>query len=303
MLTAAGAPRVGRKWVCPAHGLEAGHSAALSVTELEDGRARLHCFAGCTRQAILKALCLVQQDLKRTPRTPPERHAARALRGVKWPAPAQGHQGSPASRGFRFEGHHYFGTHFRKERLRHPTTGDKEIRWEAMNHKGEWVPGLLGRSESELPLYREADLTPGMAAGEPVLLVESESSVDALRGWYATTWAGGAGSPALKTLQRVLGGYEHLLVIPDHDTAGLQCLEILRRHGLAPHVLVPDREGEDPRDLLERLGPRAFAERITAALRDGTGDDADDVDADDDAELDEPLDDEVKPGRQITRLP
>ncbi|MDT7745998.1 MAG: hypothetical protein QOE59_5076 [Actinomycetota bacterium] len=60
------------------------------------------------------------------------------------------------------------------------------------------------------------------AAGETVILCESEPSCDALRGHYATTWAGGAGSP---TEQLASVGAVDVVVIPDHDDAGLACLE------------------------------------------------------------------------------
>lgn len=45
---------------CPAH---EDHSPSLSVREGSDGRALLHCFAGCEIAAVLQALGLTFSDL------------------------------------------------------------------------------------------------------------------------------------------------------------------------------------------------------------------------------------------------
>lgn len=145
-------------------------------------------------------------------------------------------------------------------------TGAKECRWEALNPHGEWVPGLLGARESELPLYRESDVVMGIAAGETALLVESESSVDALRGWYATTWAGGAGSPAVDTIRRVLAEHARVVIVGDNDDAGRACAEKLARALPLARVLFSDVDGEDARDLYARVGAEEFAALVTAAL-------------------------------------
>ena len=57
---------------------------------------------------------------------------------------------------------------------------------------------------SELPLYHESDVRICAATGEPLFVVESESSVDALNkaGRDGTTWAGGAGTPPLAERRR-----------------------------------------------------------------------------------------------------
>jgi hypothetical protein len=101
------------------------------------------------------------------------------------------------------------------------------------------------------------------AAGETVVLCESESSCDALHGVYATTWAGGAGSPPVETLTRVLTGVD-VVIVPDHDDAGLACLE---RLVLAlPHARVLlGRAREDAKDLYTRLGHDRFVEEVESA--------------------------------------
>jgi len=52
----------GRGWVarCPAHG---DRSPSLSVREGEGGRVLLHCFAGCTTEAICEAIQIRVSDL------------------------------------------------------------------------------------------------------------------------------------------------------------------------------------------------------------------------------------------------
>jgi hypothetical protein len=109
--------------------------------------------------------------------------------------------------------------------------------------------------DGKLPLNREGDVCKASVLDEPVLLVESESSVDALRGHYATTWAGGAANPKLDRRLDVLRGYPHLIVIPDHDDAGLACLAQLQQAELAPHVLLPE-PGEDARECTGESAPK-----------------------------------------------
>ena len=127
------------------------------------------------------------------------------------------------------------------------------------------MPGLLGTRESDLPLYREDEVRMAVAAGEVVVLCESESSCDALHGVYATTWAGGAASPPLETIARVLDGVD-VVIVPDHDDAGFACLERLASALPQAHVLV-GQPGEDARDLYQRLGFDAFTAELRSARR------------------------------------
>jgi hypothetical protein len=149
--------------------------------------------------------------------------------------------------------------------LRYRKGTSKEMFWET-RRDGTWLPGLFGTPTSALPLYREPEVRMAVAVDEPVLLVESESSVDALAGWYATTWAGGASSVQIDRLTSVLGNHPYLLVIPDNDAPRLACLDQLRAAGLAPQVVVP-APGEDARDLYQRIGPDRFAALVSTAVR------------------------------------
>ena len=54
--------RSGKGWIarCPAH---ADRSASLSLTESDDGKTLVHCFAGCEAKAIVEAVRLTLADL------------------------------------------------------------------------------------------------------------------------------------------------------------------------------------------------------------------------------------------------
>ena len=264
VLTEVKAHRVGTagKWQCPAHGREGEHTVAVGVGTRRDGTgAWVVCHAGCDVVDVLKGLGLTMQHLRQPPSVTPERHVVGMRVKVGFPPPKAG-TGTPRELGYRHEAFHYYGDDFRKERLRHPGTNAKAMQWEARNWKGEWVPGLLGAREADMPLYRQPDIEWAMAAGEVVILVESESSVDALKGWAATTWAGGAGSAPLETIARVLGGYDRVLVIADHDDAGQRCARGLR--AALPHAIVgqSDVKGEDAKDLYLRIGREEFAQLV-----------------------------------------
>jgi hypothetical protein len=239
---------------------------ALAVGTRSDGTgAWVYCHAGCTAEQVLRALHLTRAHLRQAPPVTPQHHVEARRVKIGFPPPKAG-SGSPRELGYRHEAFHYYGRSFRKERLRHPVTGAKTMQWEARNARGEWVPGLLGTREVDLPLYRERDVVKGIAMGETVLLVESESSVDALRGWYATTWAGGASSAPLSRIAQVLGEHDRVVVIADADSAGRRCAAQLRNALPLARIVQPDIDGEDARDLHARLGPRDFTQAITEVL-------------------------------------
>lgn len=260
LLDAVGSGPTGQRMrQCPAH---RDSSPSLKIDPGDDGRVLLHCHGGCEWAAVLRALKLPAAYLRTPPPITPQVYASSFCPRIVFP-PVEFGGGHPASRGLRLESIHDYGR-ARLLRYRHPVTGVKDVSWEAVNPKGEWVPGLLGTPVRDLPLYRERDVAQAVAAGEPVVLVESESSVDALRGLYATTWAGGARAVPVERIGAALGGYARLVVVPDNDRPGLHALARLRRAGLAPGVLV-GRPGEDARDVLARLGPEAFRGAVDRA--------------------------------------
>ena len=263
---------------CPSLGHGGDARPSLSISDRPGGGVRLHCFAGCTEQEILAALGLGVRQLYRPPAMSPRRYAEVARLKLSFPPLAQ-RRGHPASRGFWLEAVHRYGPADHDAgrvaehlllRWRAPTGGAKELLWETRLVGGGSVPGLLGAPERGLPLYREREVLLAVGAGEPVLVVESESSVDALRPWYATTWAGGAADVNVDRLCRVLGGYPQTLLVPDFDRAGLACARRLLAAGLGPAVLVGE-PGEDARDVWRRLGRPDFARAVHHALRVASG--------------------------------
>jgi hypothetical protein len=258
LLWGLGALQQGGKWQCPGHGLRGVHSPSLSMKADQSGKVLLWCHAGCSWSDILRALYLTADALRNAPPATPQQHAAAFLPGVRFPPPKCGGGGSLAGQGYRFEVEHAYGhpAWAWKLRYRHPS-GAKEIRWESLNAKGDRVPGLLGRREVDLPLYCVRDVCMGAAADEQILLVESESSVDALMkaGWYATCWAGGAGSCPVEQLRAVLSK-ARVVLLPDYDAAGLDVAERICK--VLPVRVVLGNPGEDARDLLKRLGPAKF---------------------------------------------
>lgn len=268
LLTAVGSERQGKKWQCPAHATTGEHSVSLRLDIGDDGRLLLYCHAGCDFRDILRALKVPGSVLMTAPPTLPAMHAHLYLRKMKFPAPRSA--GTHAERGFQFEAEHPYGApepFAWKVRLRHPTTREKEITWESLNPHGERVPGLLGRKQIDFPLYRERDLGMALAAGEPIIVCESESSVDTLvkAGWYATTWAGGAADPPVERIRELLGNHRETLMIPDNDDAGRACAEKLKQAAAVQRFLLGD-EGEDARDLLTRVGRDEFRGLVEGAL-------------------------------------
>lgn len=268
LLDALGSARVGRKRQCPAHGTTGEHAVSLSLKRGEHGQLLLFCHAGCGWPDILRALVVPMSAMWTPPPTPPDRHARLYLRRLRFPPPKAA--GTPQELGFRFEAEHPYGTpepFAWKIRLRHPTTREKSITWESLNPRGERVLGLLGRRQADFPLYLERDVRMGVAAGEPVLLVESESSVDALvkAGFYATTWAGGAADPPIDRIVELLALHAGALLIPDNDDAGRACAARLVRGGAVRRLLLGE-PGEDARDLLDRVGSTEFRRQVDEAL-------------------------------------
>jgi hypothetical protein len=248
---------IGRQ--CPAHRDAA---PSLSIGQGADGKVLLRCHAGCAWSAVLAALSLPAAYLYQPPPVEPAAYVRAFVPSLTFPPLATRPGRSPQAAGYRLAAIHDYGPEHRVLRWRKGTK--KHLSWETLRG-GCWLPGLFGTPTSALPLYCEPDVRKAVVLGEPVLLVESESSVDALSGWYATTWAGGASSVQISRLTQIIGGYPHLVVIPDNDPAGLACLATLQARRLAPHVLLP-AAGEDARDLYGRVGTAAFTGMIKAAV-------------------------------------
>lgn len=260
LLDAVGSQPIGKTpRQCPAH-----RDAAPSLNLHDrEGRLYLFCHAGCTWRTVLASLRVSGSLLHGVPPIEPADYARQFCSHVDFPALETG-GGHPAALGYRLEAVHDYGG-WLLERWRHPNTGKKDLRWHTVTPDGT-VPGLMGRPMHELPLYRESEVRAAVVMGEPVLLVESESSADALKGWVATTWAGSASTIPVQTLARVLGGYGRVVYVPDLDGAGLKCAVDLRNTFEGMRFVV-GRIGEDAKDLYRRVGPNEFRTMIEEALR------------------------------------
>lgn len=257
LLREIGSQQRGTKFQCPGHGRVGDHATSLAVGTRRDGRgAWVECHGGCSVGYVLHSVKLLQWHLQTPPNVTPEKYV-RLCKIEKGFEPPKDPEGTPRELGYRFEAYHPYGDRARKERLRHPQTQKKIMQWESRNDHGEWVPGLLGTREIDLPLYRERDVLQGMAAGEPILIMESESSVDSIKDWYCTTWAGGASSPPVVRIHRVLGEHRPVVIIPDNDEAGLACRDKLINALPLAEVRIGG-PGEDAKDVYLRLGPREF---------------------------------------------
>lgn len=194
----------------------------------------------------------------------PEAHAAEFCEHLTFPA-VEHAGGHPAAGGYRLEAVHDYRSHL-LERWRHPATGRKELRWFTRDAAGNAIPGLRGTALHELQMYRESEARAALAMGEPVVLVESESSVDAIRSVTATTWAGSATSVPVQRLQGALGADgAGVVLVPDADDAGITCAAGLLATFPGMGLLMPDA-GEDARDLYRRVGGPEFERKVKEVL-------------------------------------
>lgn len=263
-----GPPRHASQRQCPAHHDE---TPSLSIAPGEHGRALLFCHAGCSLARILEALVIGPRHLFTPSALSPAQHARICRLRLDFPPIRQdGRVGRRGGRNRRMalEAVHFYGDH-QLLRYRHPVTGDKSLAWEHLGSAGVWLSGLGGTRLTDLPLYQERQVLMGVGADETIVVVESESSVDALTGAgiYATTWAGGAATPNTHRLAKV--GAD-VCVIADNDPPGLRCASRIQQEltasGVVVGLVVPDVPDSDARDLLRATGRDALIERIQAEL-------------------------------------
>jgi hypothetical protein len=221
------AKRSGKGWVarCPAH---EDRKPSLSISEGEDGRALLHCHAGCTAEAITSALQLTLADLmperSSTPSWRPPKTQMQPRRETKTKAPrfrtadeaqaelVKQHGPCSATWDYTDEGGDLLGRIVRWDL----PDGGKEIR-PVRRDDTMWA---IGGMPEPRPLYRLMDLAD--RPGERVYLVEGEKAADATAGigLLATTSAHGSKSAA-KADWAPLAGRE-VVIMPDNDAPGRQ---------------------------------------------------------------------------------
>lgn len=207
--------RSGKGWQvrCPAHD---DRNPSLSIDAGDDGRVLVNCHAGCTIDAVCRALAIAQADLF-PDRMNGNTHAMHTHKKARTYPTLDAAIASAA----RLTGGEHAGTwnyrtgdgadafHVFRFNL---ADGSKQFR--PVHHNGAGF--VLGDPPGMLPLYRLPDLQ----GASRVWITEGEKAADAARsiGLTATTSAHGSKS-ASKTDWRPLAGKE-VLILPDGDEAG-----------------------------------------------------------------------------------
>ena len=183
--------------LCPAH--EDRH-ASLSVGRGKDGRALLHCHAGCALADVLAAIGLKETDLFPLDWEvdPPESQAtANAERPGRIVETYDYHDtaGRLLSQSVRYE--------------------PKRFRQRRPDGNGGWIWNL---KDTRRVLYRLPDLV--SSDSNPVFIVEGEKDADRLAkgGLTATTNPGGAGKWRSDYNEALKG--RDVVILPDNDEAG-----------------------------------------------------------------------------------
>jgi 5S rRNA maturation endonuclease (ribonuclease M5) len=188
-LETAGSRRHGQDWQCPAH---EDRQASLSVKEGRDGKAVLHCHAGCPTQAVLAAVGLDWPDL-----FPEGRKGKGEIVATYDYVDEQGR--------LLYQSVRYFPKAFKRRRP---------------DGNGGWTWKL---GDTRLVLYRLPRVLAAVEAGEPVYVVEGEKDVHAVEqaGATATTVLGGTNGAWPVEFSRLLAK-TRAVVVADDDQPGHQ---------------------------------------------------------------------------------
>jgi len=183
-----GVKRAGKGWIarCPAHDDK---SPSLSVSE-RDGKLLVFCHAGCTNEAIVKALGLTMKDLFSGNGDGTSKGEARPIIATHPYTDAQGR--------FLFEKVRYATKPKTKPRHKDPT--------------GKWIWG----AGDKRPLYR----LPQILKAQEVCVTEGEKDADNLvkLGFEATTTPFGKWEP--EHAEALKG--KDIFIFGDHDRVGLE---------------------------------------------------------------------------------
>ena len=248
--------RVGREWSarCPAH--EDRHPS-LSLTRGRDGRALLHCHAGCPIESVVSALGLTVRDLMPSCDTYtyeiPRRRVQTRNSYVSVPSGPSG-RAFPTARAAVADLERHRGRRSQSWTY-HNMDGDPVgliLRWDRPGGKdiipvSRFADGWrIAGMPAPRPLYRRGDLQ----NAKRVYICEGEKAADAARslGLVATTSAHGSASPH-KADWSPLAGRE-CVILPDNDPAGRAYAEavtdLLHRLRPLPNVRILDLPGLPP---------------------------------------------------------
>jgi hypothetical protein len=245
-----GVKESGKGWIarCPAH--EDGN-ASLSISEGDDGRVLLKCFAGCSTDDIVAAVGLKMADLFPARPSKPDSNGrpVRTFPTAEAAVAALEKKLGKVSQTWRYRDSNCEPVGMI---CRWDTATGKEIRPVSRNSKG-WIIGAMPKPR---PLYRLPDLH----KSKRIYVCEGEKCADALAllGFVATTSSGGS-QAASATDWTPLSGKD-VVILPDNDIPGAKyaadVADILLRLNPAPSIKVlalPGlSDGEDVADLLAR---------------------------------------------------
>ncbi|MBI4612724.1 MAG: hypothetical protein HY720_03860 [Planctomycetes bacterium] len=196
-----GFSKAGNEWVatCPVH---KDSKPSLAIARGKDGRALLHCFAGCPVEAIVAALGLQKPDLF-ADRPAPQNGAGRIRR---WPiVDATGET---------------VAIHVRRD-----SPEGKKFHWE----RPDGQKGLGGIRTRDLPLYGLPKVI-AAAVETPIVLAEGEKAADSLieAGLLAVgSVTGAGGTPSDESLRPLMG--RPIVLWPDSDDPGREHMARIAR--------------------------------------------------------------------------
>jgi hypothetical protein len=187
---------------CPAH---EDTKPSLSVSEGDDGRVLLKCFAGCEVGPIVAALDLEMRDL--------------------FPSSTNGHRNGHKRAGGKPTATWYIRDaegELQAVHVRFDRDGGKDCLWRFPG-ASEW--GLKGRKLPTLPLYGSEEVKE-WPEDSPVVLVEGEKARDALASIYPQTLGtvtGAESAPGPEALEVLRG--RRVVLWPDNDGPGRAHME------------------------------------------------------------------------------
>ena len=226
-------------WIarCPAH---QDRNPSLKIDEAADGKALLHCHAGCTTSSILGALGLTDTDLF------PESAGQRREVAV-------------------YTYHDETGTHLYDV-----------VRFEPKTFRQRRPGGAWGLGDTRRVLYRLPHVRQAIERGEPVYIVEGEKDADTIvaAGGIATCNPMGAGKWRDDYTQQ-LAGLQQAIIVADNDDPGIEHAQQVARsleQARIAHRIVMPAAGKDATDhlragrTLDELVPR-IPPATTTAIR------------------------------------
>lgn len=245
--------RAGSGWIarCPAH--DDGRPS-LKIDTGDDGRALLHCYAGCDAAAIVAAIGLTMADT-----------FARDSPPVRPPA------SYATSERIAYDYHDAAGAVVFQE-VRDPP---KQFWLRRPDERGGWIKGMDG---VEPVLWNLPELI--ARPGETVFLPEGCKDAARLRslGLLATTTANGASAPWLDSYSETLRGRD-VAILADNDPAGMLCAHRRAQalQGVARRVrivLLPDLPAKgDVSDWLDARHTKEELDQLLKATPEWTPDD------------------------------